>query len=368
MLPFTRDELLDAVASGRVTARRHPNLPLTIYNYSPEVQYTQRWDIVTLNCRGLILDDDLNIVARPWRKFFNLGQVDLPIQFDDPVEVMDKADGSLGILYPLLPDGPAGWQDFPSPNFAIATRGSFESDQAIHATKVWNENYADFYNDADEAMVLKDYTILFEIIYQSNRIVLDYGQMDDLMLLGAVETKTGYYIGPEVASNMIAWPGPVVKVMPYKSISEALTFTDRPNAEGYVIRSHNFMVKVKQPDYLDLHRLVTNVSPKTVWEKLRDGKSPTEIISAFPDEFHDYVKGMIQPLLDKFSERVDEINEGYAKAVYAAGAFASRRDYAAVFTKHPDARYYFLMLDERPIKETLWLELKPREEKVIDDE
>jgi RNA ligase len=281
---------------------------------------------------------------------------------------MDKADGSLGILYPLLPDGPAGWQDFPSPNFAIATRGSFESDQAKHATQVWNNNYAEYYNDADETTVLKDYTVLFEIIYPANRVVLDYGKMDDLILLGAVETKTGYYIGPEVASNMIAWPGPVVEVMPYKSISEALTFTERPNAEGYVIRSHNFMVKVKQPDYLDLHRLVTNASPKTVWEQLREGKSKSEIISAFPDEFHDYVGGMIDPLLAKFAEREEEIYKGYDKAIWNAGAFASRRDYASVFTKSPDARYYFLMLDERPIRDVLWTELKPRETKEIEDE
>lgn len=58
MLPFTVSELEAAVENGDVTKRSHPDLPLFIYNYSPEVQYSKKWNSVTLNCRGLILDDN----------------------------------------------------------------------------------------------------------------------------------------------------------------------------------------------------------------------------------------------------------------------------------------------------------------------
>jgi hypothetical protein len=44
--------------------------------------------------------------------------------------VTDKLDGSLGILYPT-PDG-----------HAIATRGAFVSEQALHATELWLDRYA----------------------------------------------------------------------------------------------------------------------------------------------------------------------------------------------------------------------------------
>lgn len=358
MLPFTPEELRDAVNSGRVTCREHPTLPLYIYNYAPDVQFTNSWDDVTLNCRGLILDHHFNIVARPWKKFFNLGQVNLPIQFDDPVEVMDKADGSLGILYPMVhPDGL-------DVVFAVATRGSFASEQAQHATKVYREKY-------EHLIPNPAYTMLFEIVYPENRIVLNYDGMDDLILLGAVENKTGYYISPLTAQHMFIhreskgytdWTGPVVEVMPYKSISEALAHTDRPNAEGYVIRSHNFMVKIKQPDYLDLHRLVTNASPKTVWEKLRDGKSKSEIVSAFPDEFHDYIASMVDPLIDAYEKRLweilrryEQIRNEFPKPVVDRGQFARRiRD-------EPDKKFYFLLLDNKPIREVLWSSLKPKE-------
>lgn len=372
MLPFTREELDQAILSGRVTARRHPTLPYTIYNYSPEVQYTNYWDDVTLNCRGLILDDDFNIVARPWKKFFNLGQVELPIQFDTPVEVMDKMDGSLGILYPIVIDR----YDAFDIHYGIATRGSFESPQAEAATKLFREKYP-------QIDPIPGYTMLFEIIFPWNRIVLNYGDTEDLVLLGAVENSTGYYISPTVAKTLwherghlrgpfeyhwIEWPGPVVEVMEHKTLSDAIGDSERPNAEGFVIRSHNFMVKLKQADYLELHRLVTNASPKTCWEQLKAGKSKSEIISNFPDEFHSYIESMVDPLIEQFDARLATILDGFAATKYRVDLTCSvipreptRADYAREFKKSRNAKYYFLLLDNRPIRDVLWAELKPRE-------
>jgi len=363
MLPFSLEQLSDAVHEGRVTARVHPSLPLTIYNYSPTVQYDNRWDDVTLNCRGLILDFEGNIVARPWKKFFNLGQVNLPIQFDDPVEVMDKVDGSLGIMYPHISPVVGSTDSYVS-GYSIATRGSFMSEQAIHATEILNAKYSDVLDNAS-SYSLNHYTFLFEIVYPENRIVLNYDGMDDLVLLGAVHKDGGYYIGPITAQAHLGWTGPVVEVFPYKSISEALGHTDRKNAEGFVIRSHNFMVKLKQPDYVELHRLVTNITPKTVWEQLRSGKSIAQICSVLPDEFHDYAASIANPLVERYQGRLDEIIAGYSKALGVflnAETLPSRKDFAQEFKKSQDARYFFLILDGKGIGELLWNELKPREE------
>lgn len=359
MLPFTVEDLTKAVESGRVTARSHPSLPYTIFNYSPEVQFSKDWDEVTLNCRGLILDEDYSIVARPWKKFFNLGEVNLPIQFDTPVEIMDKADGSLGILYPE-PRGDDGYQ-----HYSVSTRGSFTSEQALFATSLWKRKYAEPHETTLEALD-EAYTFLFEIIYPENRIVLNYGDMQELILLGAVQNENGYYFGPQFAKSTLGWTGPVVETFDYNTISDALGYMDRKNAEGYVIRSHNFLVKLKQPDYLDLHRLVTNASPLTVWEKLKDGKSKAEIVSAFPDEFHDYIGSMIDPLLEAYSERVEQILERYSQVLASVTAafdqsptFPDRKDFANAFKKSPDAKFFFMLLDSKPIGEVVWRELRP---------
>lgn len=358
MLPFTPDDLMLAVLEGRVTRRKHPTLPLYIYNYSAEVQFLNHWDDITLNCRGLILDEDFNVVARPWKKFFNMGQRDNEIHSLAPVEVTDKLDGSLGILYP---DGSGG--------YAIATRGSFDSKQAREATKIWNEKYSQL-NGAVHSAYNK--TFLFEIIYPANRIVVNYGDMRDLVILGSVDNEYGYYMGPNEAAGMITWNGPVAEVFPFDTFVDALAnWPHREGKEGVVIRSGNKMVKLKQADYLELHKLVTNASPKTVWQQLANGKSRGEILAAFPDEFYDYIDGFIIPLTEQFERRMNEILIGYSDAMYevSKGTWGydnpdqpTRAMYAAEFKKHDDARYYFLLLDNKPVRHVLWQELKPREE------
>lgn len=343
MLPFTMRELTEAIEDGSVSRRPHPSLQLYIYNYSPMASYAGQWNEVTLNCRGLILDGFGNVVARPWKKFFNLGQVNLPIQFDDPVEVMNKMDGSLGIVYPT-PDG-----------FAIATRGSFESEQAIHATKVWQEKYTGL-------VIPKGYTFLFEIVFPSNRIVLDYHGLDDLVLLGAVETATGYYHGPREAAAYLGWTGPVVEVFEHRTLSDALGDVERPNAEGFVIRSHNFMVKIKQPDYLEIHRLVTNITPKNIWKQLSSGLSMEQACSVYPDEFHEYVRSLAEPLQEKYDTRLNELLAEFSR-IDKSGP---RKDFALRIVRNPNKKYFFMWLDERPIRDALWTELQPKEESRAD--
>lgn len=364
-LPFSIEDLEKAVEAGDVTKRPHPSLPYFIYNYSPEVQFSKKWNPVTLNCRGLILDEDYEIVARPWKKFFNLGEVELGFQFTDPVEVMDKADGSLGILYPHIVENVEVFDI----HWKVSTRGSFRSEQAIRATKMYRDKYSNF-------DPLPGYTMLFEIIYPSNRIVLDYGDTEDLVLLGAVENETGYYHGPEQARcywtergprRAAMWPGPVVDVYPYADITTAIGEMGRKNKEGYVVRRNNFLVKIKEPDYLDLHRLVTNCSPKTVWDKLKDGRSKSEIVSAFPDEFHGMVEGFVDPLIATYEQHLMGIMASYEYCIKQAtakfGSTPTRAEFASVFKRHPQAKFFFLLLDNRPISEVLWASLKPTADK-----
>src|SRR5690606_23624256 len=95
----------------------------------------------------------------------------------------DKIDGSLGIQY-RLPDG----------RQAIATRGSFTSDQALHATKRLREAGWDIMPH-DFA-----FTWLWEIVYPGNRVVVDYGDRDELVYLGAVGIEHGEFLPPVTPS------------------------------------------------------------------------------------------------------------------------------------------------------------------------
>jgi RNA ligase len=216
---FPADALARALADGHVRAQTHPTAPLTIYNYTEHCAFASAWTEVTLTCRGLIVEETGRIVARPLKKFFNHNQPGAPlVSLDEPVSVTDKADGSLGIIY----DGPDG--------LAVATRGSFASAQAVHATSVLRQRYAGWAPP-------DGLTVLAEIIYPENRIVLDYGGMDDLVLLGAVEIATGRSFGPEAVPG---WPGPIVESFEYETFGAALAAPPALIAARHQLRGYLF--------------------------------------------------------------------------------------------------------------------------------
>jgi RNA ligase len=248
-------ELMNMMNQGYVRTQKHPQLPYVIHNYTAAVQYKNMWNDVTEQCRGLIVDSTTGqIIARPFRKFFNWGQPGADIALDAAVHVTDKADGSLGILYPTPGLTRSG--------YSIATRGSFTSEQAIHATKMFNERYANRW------LPHPDYTFLFEIVYPGNRIVLDYGDRDDLFMLTAVNNISGWSI-PR-ASFWSKWPGISVTEFEYRTLQEALEAPPRTNAEGLVIHDlkTDARIKIKQDDYVALHKILTGVSARNIWEYL----------------------------------------------------------------------------------------------------
>jgi RNA ligase len=140
------DKLEKYITDGLIEVNKHPDLPLYIYNYSRKVQYEQLWDEVTLECRGLILDNEGNIVAKPFGKFFNFEE-DPNIDWDcDYVWVQEKMDGSLGILFHYADE----WH--------MATRGSFKSDQAERGMEILKSKY-------DLKNFMKEVVYVVEIIY-----------------------------------------------------------------------------------------------------------------------------------------------------------------------------------------------------------
>jgi RNA ligase len=117
-------ELQTMIDEGRIKKQVHPKIPISIYNYTAAAQYRNVWSQSERVCRGLIVEDHTGIViARGPEKFFNYGQTGAPeVSLDTKVRVTYKEDGSLGI----------GWTY--DGHYGIATRGSFTSEQAVHAT------------------------------------------------------------------------------------------------------------------------------------------------------------------------------------------------------------------------------------------
>lgn len=329
-----------AIEAGLVRVQQHPTEPLGIYNYTERCAYEQAWSPVTLTCRGLIVDANGWVKARPLRKFFNFGDP-MAGELDASAKavVVDKLDGSLGILYPSS----AGW--------AIATRGSFASGQALHATEVLGQRYLDF--TPPEGV-----TVLWEIIYPENRIVCDYGGADDLFLLGGVEISTGRVLSPD---EVPGWPGPSATVFNVPTLADALAMPPRPRAEGLVVRliESGEMVKLKQADYMALHKILSGLNARGVWELLGAGKTVADICEPLPDEFHSWVRNLAGDLQREAAELLEDTERYHEKILARLPEGWTRKDYAIEASTSTLKGWLFMLLDERDPRPHIWRTLRP---------
>lgn len=369
------EKLEQAIADALVRPQVHPTEPLTILNYTARCQFQQAWNDVTMTCRGLVYRSDTGvIVARSFPKFFNLGDPRAPqLDISTPAVVSDKLDGSLGICVPL----PSGKYN----GYTIATRGSFTSDQAIHATDILRTRYSDWEPPPG-------ITILFEIIYSDNRIVVDYAGFDDLVFLGAVETATGISLPQNPA--MYQWEGPAAHVFSYSTLGDALIAPPRENAEGLVIHftDTDQRVKIKQADYVALHRVLTNTSSRTLWAYLAvnackhliskpemwasilhlDPNRAQEIlavgtnwldaiIESVPDEFYTWVTTTIDDMNGRVESLYTEICAQFVTAHEAS--LGDRRAFATEIADHPHKGAMYRLLDSQDITAYLWNSVYP---------
>jgi RNA ligase len=325
---------------GLLYSQVHPSLPLTIWNYSEKVQYEGLWDEVTLMCRGLVTDDQGNIVARPFRKFFNMEEKrHTPTQ---DFEVYEKMDGSLGIFFYFNGEP------------VFATRGSFTSDQAIKGKEILNK-----YNW--QYGTYEGYTYLFEIIYPENRIVVDYDGLEELIVLGVIETATG----KECNYNEMANEG-FSLVKKYDGIKDysVLKSMIPNNAEGYIVRfSNGDRMKIKGEEYLRLHRIMTNVSTTAVWEILSSGGDMAEILKDVPDEFYDKVNEVVKDLSIRF-ENIKKDYMSYFLDITNRVVSTDRKGFAEEAKRYNHPSLLFGILDGKDISPGVWKIVKPKFEKL----
>jgi RNA ligase len=325
---------------------------LAILNYTNRAQFDNEWNDVTEQTRGLIVRTlGREVVSRPFRKFFNWEQMPPNMQaalMKEPVEVFPKWDGSLGILYGLH-----------TGESAIATRGSFSSPQAKHATEVLRTRYATF-------EPIQGLTYLFEIIYPENRIVVDYGDMDDLVLLAVIDTETGKTL-PHGAYD---WPGPWNAPVGYDSLAAVLEAPQALNEEGFVVRfpSTDMRVKIKFAEYIRLHRILTNVSTLSIWAALANGTGIEVFIDRVPDEFYAWVRQQVDQLeadFNRYHENAVAEFEWILKKVRRPEEDVAKRrkDFALLAQTSPYANALFGLYDGKDISARIWKMLRPEFEK-----
>jgi len=348
--------LTDMIDLGMVKSQRHPTLPFMILNYTPKAVYSKTWNDVTLACRGLIIKEtslDPEVVARPFPKFFNWDQAEagkLPVGM---AVVAPKMDGSLGVLYQT----PSG--------FAMATRGSFTSPQAVRATQMF-ERFApiDFFEP------LPDKTYLFEIIYPENRIVVDYGSDERLVLLEVIDNETGLSDLAEFDScNWMDKADRKTVHLGDKDGDAMHKLLDEcpEDEEGLVFYfpQHNKRLKMKKAEYMRLHRIVTGVGTKTIWHTLSQRGNFDELLDRVPDEFYDWVKKTVADFNMQYDQMHFALHAQYVNVRAGLPVDFTRKDFAQYVKKHyPETMgLLFQILDGKDLHDSIWAKLKPVYEK-----
>lgn len=299
-----------------------------LLDYTRSAQFDGMWNDITTKCRGLVVDlHDDTIVGMCIPKFHNITEsADHHLKkYRDCIATgmsfvaTEKMDGSFGNV----------WWDRYQQKWRCSTRGSFESDQALWATKYLDEHKGML------AGIFHNTNLIVEIIYPDNRVVVDYKDRQSLVLL------TGYVsYGSDNTIEEMSWKDicsianyscfDLLNVHHFRSIDEIVAKCETldGNHEGYVLRFENgFRCKIKGQEYCKLHKILCGLSTKAIWENIDTTKweinrdwlvmVPEEFINevtAYGNGLIDSIQGEIKTLMWVYDLSIKEVVNLYGGA------------------------------------------------------
>ncbi len=328
---YNIEDFEKAAEDGLVTRRESANKRFVIFNYTVKTQLERLWTPITLVSRGIIFDVQMGrLVACPMKKFFNYRETEenqpYPLfeKAHKGFEAAKKIDGSLGIVY---------W-DYYDNQLKVATRGTFESEQAIWATRFLKEKLSKKIQWALEDLSTNRKTPLVEIVYPDNRIIVDYKGENNLYLLQIVDNNTGETSPYQKVAEYARYIGmSYAEVLNVHDLNE-LTFLQSQikatKEEGYVVRFHDgHLVKFKGEDYLQVAKALAHFNNKTIFELARDGKDLLEYFAEYslPDELY----SQSQDTYDRYIEAVNAEYSRWEEIFKSVPNISDRREMAAHF-------------------------------------
>lgn len=342
------EELEDLFDMKLVCKQTHPELPITIWNYTKEAQYAQMWDQypLLLKCRGLVTDNYGSVVAAGFPKFFNIEE--LRHEATPNFEIFEKLDGQLITVF---------WYNG---KMVVASRGSFTSPYAQEADRLLKEKYGLFEKNL-KLLGLFDLTFCFELI-GFEQIVVRYPE-SDLVAIGCFKAGLDHNF-PHPIDGRLLGSVPIVKKhqgLDYKNIKQL----NWDNAEGFVVRfSNGDRCKIKFENYVMLHYHMTDISTLSVWRILSDGKSiESTIPDEVPDEFYEPIRKYEKYLIDLYRE-IEDANGRLFDTLFMKTV--SRKELADEINKLPKTTKYlntgvmFSMLDGIDYSSYIWKKIRPK--------
>jgi RNA ligase len=281
---------------------------------------------VRRECRGIAFDTRTGLLcSRPFHKFFNVGEnKDMDIEnlnFGDEHWVCDKVDGSM--LRPIWTKDGLRW----------GTKMGL-TDTAAGAEK-WLADHP-YYAEMATHYFVRGYTPIFEFVSAGNRVVVDYGDTD-MILLAIRENVTGGYLIPDAVENAAERYG-IPSARLYDPVEgDAANYIEGVKKsddldEGIVIQWWNgHRAKCKTDTYSALHRVKESARTERTLVTAILEEEVDDLLPLLPVEDRD----RITKYIDRFWHRCGILEDDFA-ALYAdvRENWETKKDFAiSTFTK-----------------------------------
>lgn len=344
------DLIKKEIENGNIKEQSHPTKEyLSIYKYTPKCVYSKAWNNVTKSCRGLVVDKRTGfVVINSMPKFFNHDEEESKQLLESSLKerrykVTDKMDGSL--IQATFFEG----------ELIVTSSGSFTSPQVLKAKEILNS-----ISTPVSEYIYTGFTYIFEIIYPENRIVVDYKNLTKLTLLAIRSTNEGLEFDLEPFMRDLPQEIDVVKEQPL-TIADLLKEVEREdyiNKEGFIVRFDNgSRIKFKYKEYVRLHKIVSNLNEKSIWESLKNGIGLN--IENVPDELFNFCKETIEKLQNKYSFTIRE-----ASALADEAKNLPTRKEQAIYILNKGAKFAhvsFKILDGKDPSQDVWNLIEPED-------
>lgn len=276
--------------------------------------------VIRRECRGLAFDTETGkLVSRPFHKFFNVGEreeMDIAsLGFSYPHVVLDKVDGSM--VRPVPTKYGIRW----------ATKMGI-TDTAM-LTETWLVGRDNYYQMAEYCMQ-QGLTPIFEYVSPENRIVVDYGRRD-MILLAIRHNQTGDYTSYEGLLKFGEdFDIPVVRAYgsvsgdPSAYVSHIKDSSDFD--EGIVIRWENgHMAKVKTETYVALHKIKeSGRTERTLVMAILESQIDDMLAIVTPE-----VRKSVENYVEGFWRYMDSLGrEAMARYLEIRDRFDTKKDFA----------------------------------------
>ena len=321
-------------------SKKHNSLVIFSYHFVDPIVFQNYPQ--TRELRGIVFDSvSGEVVARPFPKFFNLGEDACTVTEDTEVSANEKIDGSLVTAFVY------------NQRIQLASKGSLNSWVTQEAIQLLTANHKKLVKDLYD----RGYTTIFEYISKDKPVVIHYPH-SKLIFVGARSTYSGELMTPEVIVEIAERynvPYAHIQFQNVQAWEIKKSIRNKEGIEGVVAYADSANIaKIKTEWYF----LLNKYSPMNLTEKqIRKAffeQTIDDIYSSLPEASKQRVNEVIAKITKRIEKRVKEVSEFFE----TVNTSISRKEFALLVQKSvkPEQRsiYYAVQFYGKSVEEAVF--------------